>query len=72
MKDKNKMEEIEGYIDTIMLHGKKYKLRCEIVEVHPIICPKCGGSFELKYGSGKCPYCNTYYTTQFKIIEQKI
>lgn len=65
------MEKIDGYIDTIMLYGKKYKLRCEIVEVYPIICPKCGGSFELKYGNGKCPYCNTYYTTQFKIIEQK-
>ena len=60
-----------GYISRISLNGKTYKLRSEIVEVYPITCPKCGGSFELKYGSGKCPYCNTYYTTQFKLVETK-
>lgn len=60
-----------GYISRICLNGRIYKLRSEIVEVYPITCPKCGGSFELKYGSGKCPYCDTYYTTQFKLAESK-
>ena len=63
-------EEYSGYISKIVVDGKIYKLRCEVVEIYPITCPKCGGSFELKYGSGKCPYCNTYYSTQFKLIEE--
>ena len=62
--------QIDGYISKIVLPGgKTYALRCDIVEVYPITCPRCGGSFELKYGSGQCPYCNTYFTTQFKLIE---
>ena len=60
---------IDGYISKIKIHGKLYQLRCEVVEIYPIMCPKCGASFELKYGSGKCPHCDTYYTTQFKIVE---
>lgn len=62
--------EFAGYINSIILGGKQYKLQCEVVEVHPITCPKCGASFELKYGSGKCPHCDTYYTTQFKLVEK--
>ena len=63
---------LDGYIDTIQLpNGKVYGLQCRIVEVYPV-CPKCGGSFELKYGSGKCPYCcDTYFTTEFKLQEVK-
>lgn len=69
MVDKNN-NEFDGYISVIELpDGKRYKLRCEVVEVYPITCPKCGGSFELKYGNGQCPYCKTYFTTQFKLIE---
>ena len=35
----------------------------ETNEIHPIICTQCGGSFKLAYdGSGKCPYCDTYYS----------
>ena len=64
-----KEKSIDGYISQIQLYGKTYALRCEIVEVYPIICPKCGGSFELKYGNGQCPYCDTYYTTNFKLKE---
>jgi len=31
--------------------------------VHPVICTQCGGSFKLAYdGTGKCPYCDTYYS----------
>lgn len=60
----------DGYVSRIRLpDGRTYGLRCEVVEVYPITCPKCGSSFELKYGSGQCPYCNTYYTTQFKLVE---
>jgi len=69
------MEKIDGYISKISIpingETKTYKLRCEIVEIYPITCPKCGGNFELKYGSGQCPYCKTYFTTQFKIKEIK-
>ena len=35
--------------------GKTYKLRCEVVEVYPMTCKKCGGQ----------------YTTNFKIEEVK-
>lgn len=64
-------KQVDGYISRIALpNGRIYALRCDIVEIYPITCPKCGGSFELKYGNGQCPYCNTYYTTQFKLIEQ--
>ena len=64
-----KGEEIEGYISKVMLHGKLYQLRCEVVEIHPIVCPKCGSSFELKYGTGQCPACGTWFTTEFKLTE---
>jgi rRNA maturation endonuclease Nob1 len=64
------MEQVDGYISKISFGGKTYALKCEIVEVYPITCPKCGASFELKYGSGQCDHCGTYYTTQFKLIEQ--
>ena len=62
---------IDGYVSKIQIGGKTYALRCEVVEVYPITCPKCGASFELKYGSGQCPYCNTYYSTQFKLVENE-
>lgn len=65
-----KEERIDGYINKIMLpSGKTYGIKAYITEIHPINCPKCGGSFELKFGSGKCPYCNTYFTTEFKLVE---
>lgn len=63
------MDEFAGYIDRIIIQGKIYKLRCEVVEARPIICKKCGASFTLKYGEGKCEYCGTYYTTRFSIEE---
>ena len=65
-------EEIAGYINRITLpNGKVYKLQCEVVEVYPMECPKCGGNVTLKYGTGKCDYCGTNFTTQFKIIEKE-
>jgi len=61
---------IDGYVSRIKLpDGKTYALRCEIVEVHPITCPKCGASFELRYGTGKCDYCGTWYSTNFELKE---
>ena len=62
-------KKVDAYISRIYLNGKTYGLRCEIVEVYPIICPRCGSSFELKYGNGKCPACETCFTTQFKLVE---
>ena len=64
------MEKIDGYISKICIRDKIYGLKCAIVEVYPIICPKCGSSFELRYGYGQCPYCKTNYSTQFKLIEE--
>ena len=60
----------DGYISMIEVHGKLYKLRCEVVEVYPMQCPKCGGRVELKYGTGECQSCGTAFTTQFKIVEE--
>lgn len=62
-------KQFEGYISSVYVCGKLYKLRCEVVEVHPIVCPKCGSSFELKYGTGQCPACGTWFTTEFKLTE---
>ena len=60
----------DGYISSVLLpNGKLYKLRCEVVEVYPMTCPKCGASMELQYGQGHCSYCNTHYTTKFSIQE---
>ena len=64
------MEELAGYISKITVNGKTYGLKCEVVEAHPIVCKKCGASFQLKYGEGKCEHCGTYYTTRF-ILEEK-
>ena len=62
----------DGYISKIRLpNGKTYKLRCEVVEIYPMTCPKCGGQVELHYGTGECKSCGTHYTTQFKITEEK-
>ena len=64
------MKQLDGYIDKICIHGKTYALRCTVVEAKPIICKRCGASFQLKYGEGQCKHCGTYYTTQFEIIER--
>ena len=63
-------EKFDGYISKIrMADGKVYKLRTEVVVAHPIVCKKCGASFELRYGEGKCEHCGTYYTTKFSLEE---
>ena len=61
---------IDGYISYIMINNKRYALRCEVVEARPITCNKCGASFQLKYGEGRCEHCGTYYTTHFYIEEK--
>ena len=58
-------EKIDGYISKISFQGKVYALRCEIVEARPVVCNRCGASFQLKYGEGRCEHCGTYYTTHF-------
>lgn len=61
----------DGYISSVLLpDGKLYKLQCEVVEVYPMTCPKCGGRVVLKYGTGECKSCGTNYATQFKIVEE--
>ena len=62
-------QDFAGYISQIQLGGKIYKLRTEVVIAHPIVCKKCGASFELRYGEGKCEHCGTHYTTKFSIEE---
>ena len=72
-KNDNKIDEpeFEGYIRSIMLpDGRLYKLQCEVVEVYTMICPRCGGKVELRYGSGECQSCGTAFTTQFKLVER--
>lgn len=64
------MKEIDGYISTITLpNGKTYGLKVYLTEVKPIVCPKCGASFELRYRTGKCGYCGTWYSTNFELKE---
>lgn len=71
LKEKLKEQGFAGYISSIEFpDGEKYKLMCEVVTVNPIIYPKCGNSFELKYGNGKCDYCGTYFTTHFELREE--
>ena len=63
-------DEVDGYISRVTVGGKTYKLRCEVIEVYDMTCPKCGSPLQLSYGNGKCEYCGTCYTTQFKLVER--
>ena len=65
------MKELDGYISKICFGGKTYGLKCEVVEARPIVCKKCGASFQMKYGEGQCDHCGTYYTTHFYIEEKE-
>lgn len=64
-----KETEFAGYVNSIQLGDKIYKLQCEVVEVYPMSCPKCWAPIELRYGQGHYPYCDTHYTTKFSIQE---
>lgn len=63
----NNEENFAGYISQVKVGDKLYKLRCEIVEVHPIICSRCGAPLQLHYGEGTCEHCGTHFTTKFSI-----
>lgn len=60
-----------GYASKMLIPGtnKVVYFKCAVVEVYPMTCPKCGGSMELKYGHGKCEFCGTNYSTEFKLSE---
>ena len=62
-------EQADRYISKICIHGVTYKLKCEIVEVHPLICTRCGHSLELHNGSGQCPACGTNFSAVMSIQE---
>lgn len=63
---------LDGFISSIKFpNGKTYGLKCQVVTAYPITCPKCGGTFELAFGKGRCDFCGTYFTTEFKIEEMK-
>lgn len=63
------MNKIDGYISRITVNEKTYGIKAYLTEIKPITCPKCGASFELRYGTGKCEYCNTWFSTEFSIKE---
>ena len=65
-----KPDECDGYISRICVFGKTYKLRCEIVEVHPLICTRCGHTLELHSGRGQCPACGTNFSAVLKVVEE--
>lgn len=58
-----------GYISRINVGGKTYKLRCEVEEVHPISCTKCGAPIELHFGEGECQHCGTKFSSRV-IVEE--
>jgi len=63
-------EHVKGFISKIKLpNGDTYALRCSIIAVKPIVCPKCGGRVELKYGEGECEFCKTRFTSKFELVE---
>ena len=71
MIDKNS-DQFDGYISKWQMPNRKvYKFQCEVVEVYPMQCPRCGGKLELRYGNGECQSCGTAFTTKFKITEAK-
>ena len=61
----------QHYITAIKVGSTTYKLRCEIVEVHPLTCTKCGSPLELHNGHGRCEYCGTSYSAVMSIVEDK-
>ena len=67
----NDLNDEVDFISAVIINGKKYKLRCEIVEVHPLTCTRCGSPLELHNGHGKCEYCGTSYSAIMSIVEDK-
>jgi len=72
--EKKRAEElgVDGFIKRItMPNGKIYALQTEVITAKQLVCPRCGSSFQLKYGEGRCEYCGTYFTTKFNLEEVK-
>lgn len=63
--------EFDGYINSIYVGGKLYRLQCQIEEVHPIICKHCGAPLKLEFGQGTCDHCGTHYAVNYFIEEVK-
>lgn len=63
-------EPFGGYVHSVVLNGVLYKLQCEIVEVHPLICTRCGHPLELHNGRGQCPACGTNFSAVMAIKEE--
>ena len=67
----NNLDNDQHYISKVCINGVLYSLRCEIVEVHPLTCTKCGSPLELHNGHGRCEYCGTSYSAVMSIVEDK-
>lgn len=53
------MKDEEPFGEYVKIHGVKYKLQFDNVEVHSLICTRCGHPVELHNGWGSCPNCGT-------------
>ena len=63
--------EFDGYINSIVVDGKVYRLQCQLEEVHPITCKNCGAPLKLEFGQGTCSHCGTHYAVNYFIEEVK-
>lgn len=70
MEREHENEKFGGYIDKVCIYGVTYKLKCEIAEVHPLICTRCGYPLELHNGRGQCPACGTNFSAVLKVVEE--
>ncbi len=62
--------EYDGFISSFKIHGKTYALKAVMFESHPVICKRCGATFEIdSYGKGKCRACGTNYSSQIVLVE---
>ena len=62
--------EYDGFISSFKIHGKTYALKAVMFESHPVICKRCGATFEIdSYGKGKCRAYGTNYSSQIVLIE---
>ena len=63
--------EYDGVISAINMNGKTYALKAVLFESHPVICKRCGATFEIdSYGKGKCKACGTNYSSQIVLVEE--
>ena len=61
----------DGYISSISAGDKVYAIKAVVFESHPMICERCGASFDIdSYGRGVCPACGTKYSSQVVLVEE--